>query len=61
MSGANSWQLTSYSSNNAPASDPRLYQTVINLNGSDQVKHLIQISIQDNSTNNQATAKMKPY
>lgn len=47
---------TTVSNNNAPASDPRLYQTVINLNGADQVKHLSQISILDNITNNQATA-----
>jgi len=44
------------SNNNAPANDPMMYQTNITLTTADQVKKLSQIIIQDNSTNNQATA-----
>jgi hypothetical protein len=47
---------TTVSNNNAPSNDPMLYQTNITLNTTDQVKKLSQIVIQDNSTNNQATA-----
>lgn len=44
------------SNNNAPVSDPRLYQTVISLNTTDQSKNLSSILIYDNSTNNNSTA-----
>jgi hypothetical protein len=47
---------TTVSNNNAPAGDPELYQTVINLNSTDQERTLTSITILDNSTNNQATA-----
>jgi hypothetical protein len=47
---------TTVSNNNAPATDPRLYQTAITLNAADQLKTLNRIDILDNSTNNQATA-----
>jgi hypothetical protein len=42
--------------NNAPSADPRMYQTNVALNGSDQVKTLSSITIKDNSTNNSSTA-----
>jgi hypothetical protein len=42
--------------NNAPATDPRLYETDITLNGTDQEKTLKSITIKDNSTNNSSTA-----
>jgi hypothetical protein len=47
---------TTVSNNNAPGGDPELYQTVITLNATDQLRTLTGISILDNSTNSQATA-----
>ena len=44
------------SNNNAPAGDPELYQTVISLNSTDQVRTLTSITILDNSTNSSQTA-----
>lgn len=44
------------SNNNAPSTDPRLYQTTITLTAADQVKNLAQVIITDNSTNNLSTA-----
>jgi hypothetical protein len=44
------------SDNNAPAGDPELYQTVINLNSTDQERTLTSITILDNSTNSSQTA-----
>jgi hypothetical protein len=49
-------RTTTVSNNNAPANDPMLYQTVITLNSSDQVRTLNSISIQSNTTNYSATA-----
>jgi trimeric autotransporter adhesin len=44
------------SNNNAPSTDPRLYQTAITLTTTDRVKNLTQVIITDNSTNNLSTA-----
>ena len=47
---------TTVSNNNAPATDPRIYQTNITLTNTDRNKSLTQIIITDNATDNLATA-----